>query len=306
MAERRALVAPGEGLAIARQCDLVGLARSSYYYAPAAPGEEHLRLLALVDALYTAHPFYGQRRMAAVLRREEGLQVGRRTVRRAMETLGLEAVRPRRSLTKPMPGHRLYPYLLRGFSVTTPGQVWATDITYIRLEKGFVYLVAHLDWYSRYVLAWRVSTTMDTFFCLESLDEALHRHGPPEVHNSDQGSQFSAEAYVNRLLSAGVRVSMDGRGRWADNVFIERLWRTVKYEYLFLRRFETPRDVARGLGEYFHEYNERRPHQSLGYATPGEVFRGEVRIDPSVGERPNGFPQTQARAAPPPQETALV
>jgi putative transposase len=190
-------------------------------------------------------------------------------------------------------------------AVTEPGQVWATDLTYIRLQRGFVYLVAHMDWYSRYVLAWRVGTTMESAFCQESLEDALTRHTAPRIHNSDQGSQFTADTYVQRLLDAGIAVSMDGRGRWADNVFVERLWRTVKYEYLFLQQFETVWQVEAGLREFFAHYNERRPHQSLGYATPGEVFRGEVRIAPPTPKAPRCAPQQRARADPP-RETALV
>lgn len=281
MIERRALVAPCNELSITRQCDLLGLARSTFYYQVKTPGAQWERLLALVDAIYTENPVYGQRRLRAVLRRDFDLEIGRRRLRRAIKTLSLEAVRPRRNLSKPAPGHRHYPYLLRGLKIESPGQVWATDITYVRLAKGFVYLVAHLDWYSRYVLSWRVSETMDTAFCLESLEEALERYGPPQIHNSDQGAQFTAQSYVDRLLVADVRVSMDGRGRWADNVFIERLWRTVKYEYLFLRDFASPRDVREGLRDYFTKYNNRRPHQAFGYATPEEVFTGKVQIAPS-------------------------
>lgn len=279
MAERRAVVAqePG-GLSITRQCSLLGIARSSCYYRPVPPTQPWLSLLAAVDRLYTENPFYGGRRLRAVLARDHGIRVGRRRLRRAMRTLGLEAIYPRRRTSVPAPGHRIYPYLLRGLAVERPGQVWATDITYVRLDRGFVYLVAHLDWHSRYVLSWRLSTTMDVTFCLESLREALSLHGQPEIHNSDQGAQFTASTYVNALLAEGIRVSMDGRGRWADNVFIERLWRTVKYEYLFLREFATVGDVRHGLADFFWHYNERRPHQSLGYATPGAVFRGEVAL----------------------------
>lgn len=307
MAERRALVAPHETITLARQCNLLGLARSSYYYAPtpAAVSEEDLALLRLVDEIYTAHPVYGQRRLAAVLARDHGLSVGRQRLRRAMELLGLEAVRPRQSTSKPAPGHRIYPYLLRGVAVGAPGMVWATDLTYIRLQRGFVYLVAHLDWYSRYVLSWRLGTTMESAFCRESLEDALARHMAPRIHNSDQGSQFTAEPYVQRLLDARIAVSMDGRGRWADNVFVERLWRTVKYEFLFLQQFETAWQVEAGLREFFAHYNERRPHQSLGYATPGAVFRGEVQIAPPPRKAPRYAPQQRAREDPP-REAALV
>jgi putative transposase len=300
-------VAPHETIPIKRQCDLLGLPRSSYYFAPApaVASDQELALLRLVDEIYTGRPVYGQRRLAAVLRREHGLQVGRQRLRRAMETLGLEAVRPRPNTSKPAPGHRIYPYLLRGVAVSEPGVVWATDLTYIRLARGFLYLVVHLDWHSRFVLSWRLGTTMESALCLESLEDALSHHPAPQIHNSDQGSQFTAESYVQRVLDAGVKVSMDGRGRWADNVFVERLWRTVKYEYVFLQQYETVWQMEAGLRDFFAYYNERRPHQSLGYATPGEVFRGEVQVAPATRKPPRYTPQQRARADPP-RETALV
>jgi putative transposase len=306
VAERRALVAPHERIALSRQCALVGLARSSFYYEPARTSDDQLALLRLVDELFTEQPTYGQRRMQVVLARDHGLAVGRRRLRAAMQTLGLEAVRPRPRAPKTIGNAGRYPYLLRELEVATPGAVWATDITYVRLERGFVYLVAHMDWHSRYVLSWRVSTTMDGGFCLESLDDALSSHPHPDIHNSDQGAQFAAQTYVDRLLSAGIAVSMDGRGRWADNVFVERLWRTVKYECLFLRDHATPREVGHSLRAFFDHYNERRPHSSLGYATPGAVYRGEVVVEPTKPRLYCPTPPERTRAtssdapAPPP------
>jgi putative transposase len=298
VAERRALVAPTHAVALCRQCELVGLARSSYYYEPAPTSDEQLALLRLVDELFTEQPTYGQRRLQVVLARDHGVVVGRKRLRGVLQTLGLAAVCPRPCTSKPIGTHRRFPYLLRGVVVATPGAVWATDITYVRLERGFVYLVAHMDWHSRYVLSWRVSTTMDVGFCLESLDEALSRHPHPDIHNSDQGAQFAADAYIERLLAERIAVSMDGRGRWADNVFVERLWRTVKYECLFLREHASPREVGMSLRAFFEHYNERRPHSSLGYATPGAVFRGEVRVEPKQPKVSTSTPQERTRAAP--------
>jgi putative transposase len=225
----------------------------------------------LIDREYTEHPFYGSRRMAVWLA-GQGEAVNRKRVQRLMRLMGLEAVYPRPKLSLAGRGHKVYPYLLRGVKIGRPDQVWSTDITYVPLAAGFMYLAAVIDWYSRYVIAWRLSNTLDGSFCLEMLDEALSL-GKPEVFNTDQGVQFTAEAFTGRLLSAGVAVSMDGRGRCLDNVFVERLWRSVKYEELYLRCYETVPQLSKGLGRYFPFYNEERPHQSLDYQTPAEVYR---------------------------------
>jgi putative transposase len=265
------LVEPGHpDLSVRRQCRLLGLARSSLYYEPAGETAENLRLMRLIDREYTAHPFYGSRRMTAWLG-SQGEAVNRKRVRRLMRLMGLEAIYPRPKLSAAGKGHRVYPYLLRGVAVERPDQVWSTDITYVPLPRGFMYLAAVIDWYSRYVIAWRLSNTLDGSFCLEMLEEALGR-GRPEVFNTDQGVQFTAEAWTGRLVRAGVAVSMDGRGRCLDNVFVERLWRSVKYEDVYVRGYEGVPELERGLGRYFPFYNEERPHQALGYRTPAAVY----------------------------------
>jgi putative transposase len=255
---------------IARQCELLDLSRSSYYYRPVAVSAEELTLLRRLDEQYTQTPFYGVRKMTAVLR-HEGYAVNPKRVRRLLRTLGLWALVPQPGTSRPAPEHRVYPYLLRGVAIERVNQVWSTDITYIRLRSGFAYLVAVLDWYSRYVLAWALSNSLEVGFCLEVLEAALSQ-GRPEIFNSDQGAQFTSPVFTGRLLGAGVRISMDGRGRALDNVFVERLWRSVKYEEVYPRDYEGMKDAQRGLGEYFPFYNEERPHQALGYRTPAAVY----------------------------------
>jgi putative transposase len=257
---------------------LLGLARSSLYYGPAGESAEDLRLMRLIDREYTAHPFLGSRRLTKWLI-GQGEAVNRKRVQRLMRRMGLEAIYPRPKLSAAGPGHRVYPYLLRGVKVERPDQVWSTDITYVPLASGFMYLAAVIDWFSRYVIAWRLSNTLDGSFCLEMLEEALGR-GRPEVFNTDQGVQFTAAAWTGRLELAGVAVSMDGRGRCLDNVFVERLWRSVKYEDVYLWRYEAVPELQRGLGRYFPYYNEERLHQALEYRTPGMVYR--------AGRRPAG------------------
>jgi putative transposase len=260
-------------LSVRRQCELLGLNRSSYYYEPAAETAENLRLMRRIDEEYTAHPFLGSRRMTRWLN-EDGEAVNRKRVQRLMRLMGLEAIHPKPRLSAAGRGHRIYPYLLRGVSIERPDQVWSTDITYIPLLHGFMYLAAIIDWYSRFVLAWRLSNTLDGSFCLEMLEEALSR-GRPEVFNSDQGVQFTAEAFTGRLKLAGVAVSMDGRGRCLDNVFVERLWRTVKYEDVYLRGYALVPELEQGLQRYFGFYNHKRLHQSLDYRTPASVYGWE-------------------------------
>jgi putative transposase len=249
---------------------LLGLSRSSYYYEPATETAENLKLMERIDREYTAHPFLGSRRMTTWLR-GEGHDVNRKRVQRLMRLMGLEAVYPKPRLSIGGAGHKVYPYLLRNVSIERVNQVWSTDITYIPMPAGFMYLTAAMDWHSRFVLSWRLSNTMDLDFCLEALNEAL-KGGCPEVFNTDQGVQFTSASYTSRLEAAGAKVSMDGKGRCLDNVFVERLWRTVKYEEVYLWRHETVPALESGLTKYFGYHNRERRHQSLGNRTPAEVY----------------------------------
>jgi putative transposase len=224
----------------------------------------------LIDEEYTKYPIYGIEKMTAVLRRQ-GHSVNSKRIRRLTRLMGLEAIYPKPNLSKPIKEHKIYPYLLRRVSINRVDQVWSTDITYIRLNQGFIYLVAVIDWFSRYVLSYEVSTTLDTAFCIKALQDAL-KVATPEIFNTDQGSQFTSEVFTEILLNAGVNISMDGRGRALDNIFVERLWRSVKYERVYLHNYETVREAAQDIGEYFDIYNNKRPHQSLGYQTPTEVY----------------------------------
>jgi putative transposase len=249
---------------------LLDISRSGLYYQPAGISEEDLTLMKLIDRQYLATPFYGARRLAAWLK-NQGYRVNRKRVRRLMCLMGLKAIYRRPRTSQPAAGHRIYPYLLHDIKLTRPNQVWAADITYIPMARGFLYLVAIIDWYSRYVLAWRLSNTLDTGFCVEALEEALKK-GRPEIFNTDQGAQFTSEAFTAILEQHGVRISMDGKGRYGDNLFIERLWRTVKYEEVYLKAYQDGKDARAGIGGYFRFYNAERPHQALGYRTPAEVF----------------------------------
>lgn len=260
-------------LSIARQCKLVGISRSGFYAPSAGESEANLELMRLIDAQFMETPFYGSRQMAWHLRRL-GHAVNRKRVRRLMRLMGLEAIYQRPRTSDPHPENKIYPYLLRDMTINRPDQVWCADITYIPMRKGFLYLVAIMDWASRRVLAWKLSNTMDTDFCIEALDEAMARFGRPEIFNTDQGSQFSSPRFTGRLIDAGVKVSMDGRGRWMDNVFIERLWRSVKYECVYLHAYETGSEARAGIGKWLEHYNHRRPHSSLGGRTPAEVHNG--------------------------------
>jgi putative transposase len=249
---------------------LLSISRSGLYYKPLGIAEEDLTLMKLIDRQYLITPFYGARKMAAWLK-SQGQTVNRKRVRRLMQIMGLKAIYRRPRTSKPAPGNKIYPYLLNDLKINRPNQVWAADITYIPLARGFLYLVVILDWYSRYVLAWRLSNTLESDFCVEALREALKK-GRPEIFNTDQGSQFTAEEFTGILESQGVRISMDGKGRYADNLFIERLWRTVKYEEVYLKAYQDGREARTQLGQYFHFYNTERPHQSLGYRTPAEEY----------------------------------
>ena len=269
---RRGLIDPASPeFSIARQCMLLDLPRSTYYYEPGHETPENLALMRRIDQEYTDHPEKGSRRMAVRLK-ELGHDVNRKRVQRLMRLMGLEAIYPKPNLSAPDQSHKVYPYLLRNVTIDRVDQVWSTDITYIPLVSGFMYLAAVIDWYSRYVLAWRLSNTLEGTFCVELLDEALE-WGRPEIFNTDQGVQFTAAAFTGRLEQAGVRVSMDGKGRCLDNVFVERLWRTVKYEDVYLRNYERVPELSAGLGRFFPYYNESRPHQSLKYRAPGVVWR---------------------------------
>jgi putative transposase len=257
-------------LSVVCQCRLLGISRSGLYYRPVEVPEEDLALMKMIDRQYLATPFYGARRLAAWLR-NQGHRVNRKRVRRLMQVMGLKAIYRRPRTSQPAPGHRTYPYLLGGMEITRPDQAWAADITYIPMARGFLYLVAIMDWCSRYVLSWRLSNTLDSDFCVEALAEAL-RKGRPDVLNTDQGAQFTAEAFTGMLDRHGVRISMDGKGRYSDNLFVERLWRTVKYEEVYLKAYQDGREARTAIGDYFRFYNTQRPHQALGYRTPGEAY----------------------------------
>ena len=271
--DRRALLDRGhERLSVRRQCALLGLARSGVYRAPPSAREDDAAAMRRIDALYTAWPFLGSRRMVAMLR-AEGRPLNRKRVQRLMRRMGIAALGPKPRTTRPQSGHKIFPYLLRNLAIDRPNQAWAADITYVPIGRGFLYLVAVIDWASRAVLAWRLSNTMDVSFCVSALEEALARFGRPEIFNTDQGSQFTSAAFTGTLAAAGVRISMDGRGRWMDNVFIERLWRSLKYEDIYLKGYADGREARAGIAAWIAFYNTRRPHQALGHRTPMAVWR---------------------------------
>ena len=261
-------------LSIVRQCRLTELARSSWYYEPAGETAENLALMRQLDEQYLQTPFYGSRRMAIWLQ-STGQRVNRKRVQRLMQVMGIEALYPKRRTTVRGEGHKIYPYLLRDLAITRPYQVWSADITYVPLRRGFMYLVAVLDWFSRYVLSWRLSNSLETTFCLEALDEALALRRP-EIFNTDQGVQFTSESFTSRLSSQGVAISMAGRGRALDNVFIERLWRSVKHEDIYLKDYGAADELYEGLEGYFRFYDHERPHQALAYQTPAVVYSGRA------------------------------
>ena len=256
-------------ISVRRQCELIGLNRSTYYYELATDSEFNLKLMRLIDEQYIKTPFYGWPRMTACLRRQ-GYEVNHKRVARLMQQMGLQAIYPKPKTTMGGQGHKIFPYLLRDLEVTYPNQAWCADITYVPMHQGFMYLVAVMDWFSRYVLSWELSNTLDGRFCLDALKQALEL-GRPEIFNTDQGVQFTASEFTGHLEDSGVRVSMDGRGRCLDNIFIERLWRSVKYEDIYVKDYESVGALDRGLDDYFRLYNEERPHQSLSYSTPAEV-----------------------------------
>ena len=273
MTARRRLVGPDEQTSVRRQCELLGVSRSSVYYVPVESDPEELELMRRIDKIHLEFPFYGSRSIARELR-EKGYRTNRKRVQRLMRLMGLESVAPKPNTSKPNQEHPVYPYLLRGLPISRPNQVWATDITYIPLARGSAYLVAIMDWHSRRVLSWRLSNTLDASFCVEALQEALSRFGRPEIFNSDQGSQFTAVDFTAVLLAAGVKISMDGKGRCIDNVFVERLWRSLKYEDIYLKAYTNLVEARAGIGRYFHFYNTRRSHQALGHQTPAAFYDG--------------------------------
>lgn len=258
-------------LSIRRQCELLGISRSGLYYEPCPESEENLGLMRRLDELHLDHPVYGSRRLTVLLQRE-GRAVNRKRVMRLLQVMGVEAIYPKRSLSGPGEGHRIYPYLLKDLEISGPDQVWCSDITYVPMANGFMYLVATMDWWSRYVLAWELSNSMDSEFCIRTWERALMSGRRPLIANTDQGSQFTSEAYLDAVESAGVDVSMDGRGRWIDNRFIERLWRSVKQEDIYLQDYADGLTAQRGLSRWFEDYNTLRPHQGLKNLTPGEMY----------------------------------
>lgn len=258
-------------LSVAQQCVLLGLKRSTYYYRPAGENPYNQELMRHIDEQFLETPFYGSRQMKRHLV-NMGYAVGRRRVKRLMRTMGLVAVYQKPRTSNPHPEHKVYPYLLRGLKIDRPNQVWCADITYIPLQRGFLYLVAIMDWYSRAVLSWRLSNTMDSDFCVSALEDAITRYGVPDIFNTDQGSQFTSYDFTNTLKEAGIRISMDGKGRWMDNIFIERLWRSVKWECVYLRELESGSHAREELGKWFHLYNWRRPHSFFDGKRPMEVY----------------------------------
>ena len=262
-------------LSVRRQCELLRISRSGLYYEAAVTSPEELALMRSIDELHLKYPFYGSRKISQTLRAEQQ-DVNRKRVQRLMRLMGLEAMAPKPGTSKPHPEHAVYPYLLRNLEICRPDQVWAADITYVPMKEGFLYLVAIMDWHSRLVLSWRLSNTMDTSFCVDALEDALSRFPAPEIFNTDQGAQFTAEVFTKALRARKVAISMDGKGRCIDNVFVERLWRSLKYEEVYLHAYENGAGARAGIARYFEFYNSERPHQALGYQTP-ESFHRRLR-----------------------------
>lgn len=274
--KRRAMVDGHASISVRRQCELLGVSRSGLYYAPVEADAETLRLMRRMDELHLEHPFFGSRMLTQTLKRE-GWTVNRKRIQRLMRLMDLESLAPKPGTSKPAPEHPVYPYLLRNLAITRIDQVWASDITYIPLSGGFAYLVAVIDWFSRRVLSWRLSNTLDASFCVEALQEALRRFGTPEIFNTDQGAQFTSAEFTAPLLDLGVKISMDGKGRCIDNVFVERLWRSLKYEDVYLRAYDSLPEARAGIGRYMAFFNDERPHAALGYQTPTSFYEGERR-----------------------------
>jgi len=285
-----------DNVSIKAQCRLLSISRSGWYYDPKGESPLNLKLMRMIDEQFLATPYYGSRQMARHLRRQ-GYCVSRHRVRRLMRLIGIEAVYQKPRTSDPHPAHKIYPYLLRDMAVTRPNQVWCADITYIPVKRGFLYLVAIMDWYSRKVLSWRLSNTMDTGFCTEALEEALALHGKPEIFNTDQGSQFTSLDFTRILKDHGIKISMDGKGRWMDNVFIERLWRSLKYESVYLSAFENGMQARRDIGRWMTHYNETRPHSTFDGQTPNEVYYGSTFVPRAAGYALSPEGQNQKRAA---------
>ena len=277
--ERKAMIAPERpGLSLSRQCEILSISRSAFYYRPKGESPENLALMRRIDELFLRYPFYGSRQMVRQLRRE-GVAVGRHRIRRLMRLMGLEAIYRAAKTSAPHPEHRIYPYLLRNVAIDKPDQAWCADVTYIPVRRGFLYLVAVMDWATRHVLAWRLSNTMDAGFCVEALKEAMVKYGKPEIFNTDQGSQFTSAAFTGALNDAGVAISMDGRGRCLDNIFIERLWRSLKYEAVYLHDMTDGFAAERVIRNWLDFYNTERPHSALGGATPAEAYASAKPVD---------------------------
>ena len=286
--ERKAMIARDHpGLSLSRQCRILAISRSSFYYAPKGESADNLALMRRIDELFMKYPFYGSRQMVRQLRRE-GVAVGRHRVRRLMRLMGLEAIYQAPRTSAPHPAHRVYPYLLGGMAIDRPNRVWCADITYIPVQRGFLYLVAIMDWATRHVLAWRLSNTMDASFCVEALEEALDRYGSPEIFNTDQGSQFTSFDFTGVLGRSDVTISMDGRGRCMDNIFIERLWRSLKYEAIYLHELTDGFKAMRVIAEWIEFYNTKRPHSSLDGRTPAEAYGAQRPMD--MMDKPDGLP----------------
>ena len=277
MSERRAQIQSAHELTKVRRCELLGLPRSTAYYRPEPVSASDLALMRLIDEIHLEFPFYGSRRIRDELD-TRGHRVNRKRVQRLMREMGIRALYPKRRTSIPGNGHKIYPYLLKGMTIDRANQVWASDICFIPMARGFMYLVAIMDWHTRKVLSWRISNTMDSDFCVEALEEALSRYGTPEVFNTDQGAQFTADAFTRVLKNHNVTISMDGKGRWIDNVFVERLWRSVKYEDVYLRAYETPAALRAGLAKYFRFYNGRRRHTALNRRTPDAVYFEQMAL----------------------------
>ena len=286
--ERKAMMRRDHpALSLSRQCAVLSISRSSFYYAPKGESPENLTLMHRIDELFMKHPFYGSRQMVRQLRRE-AVRVGRHRVRRLMRLMGLEAIYQAPRTSTPHPAHRVYPYLLNGMAIERPDRVWCADITYIPVQRGFLYLVAVMDWATRHVLAWRLSNTMDARFCVEALNDALARYGRPEIFNTDQGSQFTSLDFTGVLRDASVAISMDGRGRCMDNIFIERLWRSLKYEAVYLHELTDGFKAERVIGEWIDFYNTERPHSALAGQTPAEAYGAGQPVD--MMDKPDGLP----------------
>ena len=286
--ERKALIGRDQPeLSLSRQCEILAISRSSFYYTPKGESLANLALMRRIDELFLKYPFYGSRQMVRQLRRD-GVRTGRHRVRRLMRLMGLQAIYPAPRTSDPHPSHRVYPYLLKGMTIDRPNQVWCADITYIPVQRGFLYLVAIMDWATRHVLAWRLSNTMDAGFCVEALQEALARYGRPKIFNTDQGSQFTSFVFIGVLKDAGVAISMDGRGRCMDNIFIERLWRSLKYEAVYLHELSDGFVARRVIGDWIDFYNTERPHSSLGGQTPAEAYGAGQPVD--MMDKPDGLP----------------